>query len=181
MGEGGKGVLQGDKRSAGCCFRSCNTNAEICHFPVVLSLSFLLPLSFSLALFAVALSPLLTALTGRQDVQQQHQQQCRQITTTKCIVCKHVTKNNNNVQQTTITTTTSCIVCCLILRSVNDAEISMLFSPSLPTLSPLSLIHPLSLCLFFRFSRLCFPIFFVVHFYFILFTFTICPAENHGR
>lgn len=160
MGEGGKGVLQGDKRSAGCCFRSCNTNAEICHFPVVLSLSFLLPLSFSLALFAVALSPLLTALTGRQDVQQQHQQQCRQITTTKCIVCKHVTKNNNNVQQTTITTTTSCIVCCLILRSVNDAEISMLFfaisSNSIPALSypppvplPLLPLFPLVLPNFF--------------------------------
>lgn len=110
-------------------------------------------------IFSVALSPLLTALTGRQDVLQQ-QQQRRQITTTKCIVCKHVTTNNNNVQQTTIATTTSCIVCCLILRSVNDAEISTLFfaisSNSIPpslssTPVPLPLL-PLSL--------LCFPIFF---------------------
>lgn len=97
---------------------------------------------------------------GRQDVQQQQQQQQqrRQITTTKCIVCKHVTsKNNNNVQQTTATTTRRCIVCWLILRSVNDAEISTLFSPSLPT--PFSLSLPF-LCLLLPFSLCCFPIFF---------------------
>lgn len=46
-----------------------------------------------------------------------------------------------------------------------------LYSPSLPY----SFASSFPFCLF------CFPIFFVVHFYFILFTFSICPAENHGR
>lgn len=119
----------------------------------VMSPSCCLPLSLSLAL---SLSRCLLLQAGRQDVQQQ--QQRRKITTTKCIVCKHVTSNNNNnsVQQTTATTTRSCIVCCLILRSVNDAEISTLFfAISFNSILPLYPIplppSSLSLC--------CFPIF----------------------
>lgn len=142
-------MLQRSKGTAGCCFRSGNTNAEICHVPVVLSPYLSLSCTFSVALSAFA---------GRQDVQQQ--QQRRQITTTKCIVCKHVTSNNNNnsVQQTTATTTRSCIVCWLILRSVNDAEISTLFFAIFPTLFSLSTLF---LCLLLPFLPLLLPNFFL--------------------